>query len=716
MPTPLLDYSGFEDDDLLNDHPNMPNAKPLSNDEIDKLTATPQEIESLQKVPSITLQPESDSKQNPASSTDLDSDEIDNIINHETGGTYDPGIVSRNSPNHAGLIQFGHDEWNQTAKNYASNNGLDSAPSWDDMRKMTKDEQMPYVHQYFHDRGINADSPKSDYRLAVEAPAAIGKPDDFVVYKSGTAAVSANPAWDIDQDGQVTAGELRAAYGNKSERDDFKAKQLELLTRDGAEHAYDVPTADRMKAATDIVSNQDEPHTLDEQVDAKYPVTDESTGLYTQAFDRQQLSDKNRAESALREQQVIRDAQINNDQKQNNILAEQNQANSDALKEKQQSDLRVRSQVDDYVKQTQKLEQHPPDGVLDPSRWWKSRSGGQTVMAALGRAFSAFGGGEDLVSSAIKNDIDAQRFNISNERDKFESAMNRRNTTYGQMLDRFKDPEVAYNQAISHNSSLTLNKLQSELNNARTDQEKQKYGSMIADVQKQRDDAAAAAINRTGAIAQLEENKQLVKRSAYRQNLVQGRIQEKYNVIGVEDPKGTKPGEAPSIKYFHRNPDGSIGLPIEKVPPVEKGVKFNTDQSRLLATNNDAKLKLQHIAQLRGFVLDPKNPGQYMFGPNMTNMLLPKFVNETNSNIDQNVDSIAPVIGMIQGGGLKPHDEEVHAIKQGLKSKSNNVALAALNSHLQALKNVIEGVKQYPGGHDQSDSQSGQYAPESGTE
>jgi hypothetical protein len=125
--------------------------------------------------------------------------------------------------------------------------------------------------------------------------------------------------------------------------------------------------------------------------------------------------------------------------------------------------------------------------------------------------------------------------------------------------------------------------------------------------------------------------------------------------------------------------------------------KFNVDQSRLLAVNEDAQQKLTTIAKLRGFEYDPKTDS--FVGSGNTNNLLPDWLSSQNAQLNAAAESIAPIVGLIQGGGQKAHDEEVRNIAHGLAAKSNIAALANLNSHWSALKSVIRGVGQYPGGH-----------------
>lgn len=80
---------------------------------------------------------------------------------------------------------------------------------------MTPEQQKKdYAERYLPNHGLSKDTlAPQDVGLSIGAPAAIGKPDSFVVYPKGSDAVRQNPSWDRNKDGQVDAGELRANYG-----------------------------------------------------------------------------------------------------------------------------------------------------------------------------------------------------------------------------------------------------------------------------------------------------------------------------------------------------------------------------------------------------------------------------------------------------------------------------------------------------------------------
>lgn len=73
-----------------------------------------------------------------------------------------------------------------------------------------------YKTSYLPSHGLDASTlSPGDVGLSVGAPAAIGLPDEAIVYARGSKAVAQNPTWDRNRDGQISAGELRQNYGGK---------------------------------------------------------------------------------------------------------------------------------------------------------------------------------------------------------------------------------------------------------------------------------------------------------------------------------------------------------------------------------------------------------------------------------------------------------------------------------------------------------------------
>lgn len=118
----------------------------------------------------------------------------------ETGGTMDPAIV--NSLGYTGLIQFG------TAA--ATSIGTTTAA----LRALDRASQCQWVTKYFQFNRLNQKAPNPrlvDIYLTILWPAAVGKPDDYVVFPAGSAMYKANPAFDPGrQVGYITVGMIAA--------------------------------------------------------------------------------------------------------------------------------------------------------------------------------------------------------------------------------------------------------------------------------------------------------------------------------------------------------------------------------------------------------------------------------------------------------------------------------------------------------------------------
>lgn len=114
-------------------------------------------------------------------------------ISFETAGTFDPGIKNPLS-SATGLIQF----MGFTAKNLGTSTTM--------LRNMTREEQMVYVEKYlkpFKGRLNNL----GDVYMAIHWPVAVGKSDDYVMYKAGSKEYEGNKNLDLNGDGTVTRGE-----------------------------------------------------------------------------------------------------------------------------------------------------------------------------------------------------------------------------------------------------------------------------------------------------------------------------------------------------------------------------------------------------------------------------------------------------------------------------------------------------------------------------
>lgn len=115
----------------------------------------------------------------------------------ETAGTYSPSIQNKLSKA-TGLIQF----MPSTAKSLGT--------TIDALAKMTAIEQLDYVYKYLLPyKGKMKEF--TDTYLAVFFPAAIGKPDNWVLETKTLSAnkiASWNPLYDLNKDGKIQKSEI----------------------------------------------------------------------------------------------------------------------------------------------------------------------------------------------------------------------------------------------------------------------------------------------------------------------------------------------------------------------------------------------------------------------------------------------------------------------------------------------------------------------------
>lgn len=111
-----------------------------------------------------------------AEGANLNPDAVLRVINHESGGK--PGVTNKLTGKHAGLIQFSQETWQGLARE-AGTPDL----TWQEMRKMSAEEQLPYVMLYYERLGLGPDNDPGDYAMATFMPAFWKKDDDFVLGK-----------------------------------------------------------------------------------------------------------------------------------------------------------------------------------------------------------------------------------------------------------------------------------------------------------------------------------------------------------------------------------------------------------------------------------------------------------------------------------------------------------------------------------------------------
>ena len=126
-------------------------------------------------------------------------------------------------PNHLMAVFYKESGVNPAA--YNANGGasgliqfMPSTASWlgtttASLRAMTATEQLDWVYKYFYSLGaVGKLHDFTDVYLAVFFPAALGKPENWVLQTSTLSAsriALANPVIDLNKDGQITVAEFR---------------------------------------------------------------------------------------------------------------------------------------------------------------------------------------------------------------------------------------------------------------------------------------------------------------------------------------------------------------------------------------------------------------------------------------------------------------------------------------------------------------------------
>lgn len=126
----------------------------------------------------------------------------------ETGQTFSSWVKNAVS-GATGLIQF----MPSTARSLGT--------TTDALATLSAEDQLLYVHRYFKPYAGKINS-LSDCYMAILWPAAIGFPDDHVIFGEGSKAYLQNRGLDLDKDGNVTKGEC-AAFVEKQLRDGLAA-------------------------------------------------------------------------------------------------------------------------------------------------------------------------------------------------------------------------------------------------------------------------------------------------------------------------------------------------------------------------------------------------------------------------------------------------------------------------------------------------------------
>lgn len=122
------------------------------------------------------------------------------VMKFETGGTLDPKEKNRAGSGATGLIQF----MPTTAKDLTGASTKEAAIKL--MESMSPVEQLDYVEKYLKPFKGKLNTLEDVY-MAVLYPRAVGKDNDYVLFKEGTKAYWQNRGLDIDKDGEITKSE-----------------------------------------------------------------------------------------------------------------------------------------------------------------------------------------------------------------------------------------------------------------------------------------------------------------------------------------------------------------------------------------------------------------------------------------------------------------------------------------------------------------------------
>ncbi len=179
-------------------------------------TPLPQETEARGpgNMPPPTPEEFRNSVQGFAEGAGLNPDAVLRVIQHESGGK--PGVTNSLTGKHAGLIQFSRETWDGLAKE-AGTPDL----SWEEMRKMSAEEQLPYVMMYFNRLGLGPNNDAGDYAMAAFMPAFWNKPDDFVLgmkdSRESIGGLSMHKVWSqnpgLRNGNTITVGDVRRSVG-----------------------------------------------------------------------------------------------------------------------------------------------------------------------------------------------------------------------------------------------------------------------------------------------------------------------------------------------------------------------------------------------------------------------------------------------------------------------------------------------------------------------
>lgn len=126
----------------------------------------------------------------------LSADDLMACMAWESGRTFSASVRNMAGSGATGLIQF----MPSTAKTLGTTTAA--------LAKMSAEDQLNYVYRYFRPYAGRLTT-LSDLYMAILWPSAVGKPDDYVLFSSGT-AYRQNAGLDLNKDSRVTKAECSA--------------------------------------------------------------------------------------------------------------------------------------------------------------------------------------------------------------------------------------------------------------------------------------------------------------------------------------------------------------------------------------------------------------------------------------------------------------------------------------------------------------------------
>ena len=172
----------------------------------------------------------------------IEAEDLLNAMSFETVGTFSPSVKNPNG-SATGLIQF----LESTAK------GLGTTTA--ELRNMTRVEQMAYVKKYlmpYKGRMKNL----GDVYMAIHWPAAVGKSDDYVMYREGSKAYTANKNLDKNKDGVITRKDALVRVNDHIRANSSGITTTELAPSGSTPTEEVVNTAERAIAASETAPTE----------------------------------------------------------------------------------------------------------------------------------------------------------------------------------------------------------------------------------------------------------------------------------------------------------------------------------------------------------------------------------------------------------------------------------------------------------------------------